>query len=137
MSRRWDLKLQSFCRIENVEAQKVSYFRSFGFGIPDDGRVNFLWLPKPASFHAAGYDQSLAGDVAGEEIGGKEDGCVSDVVGPGELRERHGGGDLADDVCRAEFVFKSRDKGPAGANAIEASAAIVGSVRREAADFVL
>jgi hypothetical protein len=101
-----------------------------------DGVIDFVWLPKEAAFHAACNDECLTGDVAGEGVGREKDGGVGDVIGSGDLRKGHGGSDFFDHRGIAEFGFISRDNGPARANAIEPSTAVIACVRSEAGDFV-
>src|SRR6267378_2647864 len=94
-----------------------------------EGGVDFVWLPKPAAFHATGDDQSLAGDVSGQSVGREEDGGVGDVIGPGDLGEGHGGSDFFDHRNIAKFGLVTRDDGPSRANAIDPPTAVVLSVR--------
>ena len=58
--------------------------------------IHFVGMPEGAAFHAAGGEDGLAGEVAGQLIRTQKDGEVRDVVGTGDLRQGHGGGDFAD-----------------------------------------
>ena len=46
-----------------------------------------------SAFHAAGDDDDLAGDVAGERVGREDDDLRGDVLGLRDLAQRHRAGD--------------------------------------------
>ena len=98
--------------------------------------IDFAWLPKRTAFHAAGDDKRLASDMARQRVGREKNGGVGNIIGAGDLRKGHGGGNFFDDGGVAEFSFVSRHDGPARADAIEASTAIVPSVGSDSGDFV-
>lgn len=103
--------------------------------LSDEG-IDFVWLPKTAAFHAAGDDERLSGHVAGEGVGREKNGSVSDVVRSSNLWEGHGSSDFFDHCSVSQLGLISRNDGPARANAVEPSTAIIACVRSEAGDFV-
>src|ERR1051325_349939 len=98
--------------------------------------IDFIRLPEQAAFHAASNNKRLAGDVAGENIGRKEESGVSDVVRARDLRQRHGGNNFFNHASIGKFSLVSRNDGPARANAIDTPTAIGRGMGSEAGHFI-
>src|SRR5881392_2395887 len=59
--------------------------------------VDFLRPPKQPAFHSARDNYRLAGDVAGQSVGGEKYRGIGNVLRPRNLRQGHGGGDATKD----------------------------------------
>jgi len=85
-----------------------------------------------SSFHPSGDDPRLPGDMPRQDIRGQENRCAGNIIGPRDLRERHGRRHFPNDLRIAQFRSVPWHNGPARANAIDASAAIIGGMGSEA-----
>jgi len=104
--------------------------------LSDDARVNFAGFPELAAFHSTGDDEGLAGNVAGEGVGGEENRGVGDVVGPRELGQGHGCRDFADGGGGPELRGIPGHDGPARADAIDPPTAVIARMGRDPDDSV-